>query len=76
MELDQLMAFEKELRSNQVQKDDFWNTKMQEERKRLEGERHTLENELQKVINQSKMEEFDMSQPTVMMMTQDLQEKI
>ena len=69
MELDQLMAFEKELRSNQVQKDDFWNTKMQEERKRLEGERHTLENELQKVINQSKMEEFDMSQPTVMMMT-------
>lgn len=76
MELDQLMAFEKELRSNQVQKDDFWNTKMQEERKRLEGERHSLENELQKVINQSKMEEFDMSQPTVMMMTQDLQEKI
>ena len=44
------MAFEKELRNNQENMDDFWARKLKSERERLEEVRNQQEQELQNVI--------------------------
>jgi hypothetical protein len=70
------MAFEKAIRANETVSDDFWVNKMVQERNRLQKIRIHQDEELQRVIEQAKMDQFPMSEPTVMMMTSDLQEKM
>ena len=66
------MAFERELRSNETAKDTYWEEKLQAERVRLEQVRLNQEEELQKVIDKVREDQFPMTEPTVVMMTHDL----
>ena len=74
-DLTTLMSIEKEIHSSEKSKDSFWEDKLREERKRLEETRLQQEQELQQVIAEAKMD-FPNTEPTVVMMTHDLQEKL
>jgi len=67
-----LVQFDRQMRSENQMQDDFWKRRVLEERTRLQSHRQNQEEELRKVIEQARMDEFPMTEPTVMMMTHDL----
>jgi len=67
-----LVQFDRQMRAENQMQDDFWKRRVLEERTRLQNHRQNQEEELRKVIEQARMDEFPMTEPTVMMMTHDL----
>ena len=71
-----LVQFDRQSRVENQDQDDFWKRRLEAERARLTEARQNQEEELRKVIEQARMDDFPMTEPHVVMMTNDLQEKL
>ena len=76
LNLQTLVQFDRQSRVESLDQDDFWKRRLDAERTRLTEARHNQEEELRKVIEQARMDDFPMTEPHVVMMTNDLQEKL
>ena len=76
LNLQTLVQFDRQSRVESQDQDDFWKRRLVEERERLTEARQNQEEELRKVIEQARMDDFPMTEPHVVMMTNDLQEKL
>ena len=76
LNLQTLVQFDRQSRVENIDQDDFWKRRLDAERTRLTEARHNQEEELRKVIEQARMDDFPMTEPHVVMMTNDLQEKL
>ena len=67
-----LIQYDRQSRADDQQREDFWKKRLAAEREQLNQNLQSQQEELRKVIESARMEEFPINEPHVVMMTDDL----